>query len=76
MQSGAFLDTILRNVPVCALTSSRLYNFSNIVTYILTYSVMIPMHLGGGRLLPLKYPRYNPVLSQSLEPLELTGPLL
>ena len=48
MQSGAFLDTILRNVPVCALTSSRLYNFSNIVTYILTYSVMIPMHLGGG----------------------------
>ena len=45
MQSGAFLDTILRNVPVCALTSSRLYNFSNIVTYILTYSVMIPMHI-------------------------------
>ena len=60
MQSGAFLDTILRNVPVCALTSSRLYNFSNIVTYILTYSVMIPMHFGGGgggRLIPHKYPR-------------------
>ena len=32
MQSGAFLDSILRNVTVCALTSSRLNVFSDIVT--------------------------------------------
>ena len=35
MQSGAFWDTIVRNVTVCALTSSRLDDFSDIVTYIL-----------------------------------------
>ena len=35
MQSGAFWDTILRNVTVCALTSSRLDDFFDIVTYIL-----------------------------------------
>ena len=35
MQSGAFWDTILRNVPVCALTLSRLNDFSDIVTYTL-----------------------------------------
>ena len=27
LQSGAFSDTILRNVAVCALTSSRLHDF-------------------------------------------------
>ena len=35
MQSGAFWDTILRNVTVCALTSLRLDDFFVIVTYIL-----------------------------------------
>ena len=35
MQSGAFWDTILRNVTVCALTSSRLDDFFDILTYIL-----------------------------------------
>ena len=35
MQYGAFWDTILRNVTVCALTSSRLDDFFDIVTYIL-----------------------------------------
>ena len=35
MQSGAFWDTILRNVTVCAPTSSRLDNFSDIATYML-----------------------------------------
>ena len=34
MQSGAFWDTILRNVTVYALRSSRLDDFFNIVTYI------------------------------------------
>ena len=35
MQSGAFLRHILRNVTVCALTSSLLDDSSNTVTYIL-----------------------------------------
>ena len=30
-----YLEIILRNVTVCALTSSRLDDFSDIVTYIL-----------------------------------------
>ena len=30
-----YFETILRNVTVCALTSSRLDDFSDIVTYIL-----------------------------------------
>ena len=29
MQSDTFWDTIMRNVPVCALTSSRLADFSD-----------------------------------------------
>ena len=33
MQSVAFWETILRNGTVCALTSSRLDDFSDIVTY-------------------------------------------
>ena len=33
MQSGSFWDTILRNVKVLALTSSRLGDFSDIVNY-------------------------------------------
>ena len=33
MQSGTFWDTISRNVIMCALTSSRLDDFSDIVTY-------------------------------------------
>ena len=35
MQSGAFWDTILRNITVCARTLSCLDDFSNIVTNIL-----------------------------------------
>ena len=35
MQSGAFSDTILRNVTDCTLTSSRLDDFSAILNYIL-----------------------------------------
>ena len=35
MQSGAFSDTILSNVPVCTLASSRLDDFSDVVTYTL-----------------------------------------
>ena len=35
MQSGAFWDTILRNVTVSALPSPRPDDFSDIVTYIL-----------------------------------------
>ena len=34
-RSGAFWDTILRNVTVCALTLLCLDDFSNIATYIL-----------------------------------------
>ena len=35
MQSGAFWDTILRNVTVCTLTSSSLDDFPEMFTYIL-----------------------------------------
>ena len=56
MQSGAFWDTILRNVTVCALTSSRLDDFFDIVTYILYWW----QYFFGGKRLPLKYPRQNP----------------
>ena len=46
MQSGAFWDTILRNVRVCALTSSRLDDF---FWYSYLYTVMITIFfLGGG----------------------------
>ena len=44
MQSGAFWDTILRNVTVCALTSSRLDDFSDIVNL---YTVRIAIFFGG-----------------------------
>ena len=47
-------ETILRNVTVCALTSSRLDDFSAIV-YCTDDNIF-----GGWKLLPLKYPRYNP----------------
>ena len=47
---------------MCALTSSRLDDFSDIVTYMRT--VMTTIFLGGegggGKLLPLKYPRFDP----------------
>ena len=36
MQSGAFWDTILRNVTACALTSSRLDDFSDMDTVMIT----------------------------------------
>ena len=52
MQSGAFRDTILRNVTVFALTSSRLDDFFR---YDYLYTVMITIFLveklgivGGG----------------------------
>ena len=41
--TGEFCDKILRNVTVCALTSSRLDDFSNIVTVITIF------FLGAGR---------------------------
>ena len=44
-------ETILRNVTVCALTSSRLDDFSAIV-YCTDDNIF-----GGWKLLPLKYPR-------------------
>ena len=44
MQSGAFWGTILRNVTVCALTSSRLDDFSDIVNL---YTVRIKILFGG-----------------------------
>ena len=44
MQSGAFWDTILRNVTVCALTSSRLDDF---FWYRYLYTVMIEIFFGG-----------------------------
>ena len=64
MQSGAFWATILRNVTVCALTSSRRDDFSDIVTYTVIITIFFSGKLGilGGRgkLLPLKYPTQNP----------------
>ena len=48
-----FWDTILRNVTVCALTSSRLDDFFR---YSYLYTVMITI-FWGVKLLPLKYPR-------------------
>ena len=54
-------ETQLRTVTVCALTSSRLDDFSDIVNL---YTVRITISLAGswafflmGKLLPLKYPR-------------------
>ena len=44
MQSGAFWDTILRNVTVCALTSSRL---DDLFGYNYLYTVMIEIFFGG-----------------------------
>ena len=46
-------ETILRNATVCALTSSRLDDFSDIV-YCTDDNIFFG---GGGKLLPLKYPR-------------------
>ena len=51
MQSGAFWDTILGKVTVCALTSSRLDDFFDIVTYGNDNNIFL-----GGKLIPLKYP--------------------
>ena len=45
-QSGTFWDTISRNVTVCALISSRLDDFSDIVTYVITVMITI-LFLGG-----------------------------
>ena len=69
MQSSAFWDTILRNVTVCPRTLSCLDNFSNIITYILYTIFFLGGRLGilGGKLLPLKYPRYNPAFSFHLK---------
>ena len=56
-------ETQFREMLVCALTSSRLDDFSDIVTYVYCndnntfwggWKLGI---LGGGELLPLKYPR-------------------
>ena len=57
MQSCAFCDTILRNVIPCALTSSRLDDFSDIVTYYCNDNNIL---WGGGELLHLKYPSLKP----------------
>ena len=46
-----FCDTILRNVTVCALTSSRLDDFSHIVTYILKWIGAV-VRGGGGSFYP------------------------
>ena len=46
MQSGTFWDTSSRNVTMCALTSSRLDDFSDIVTYV--YCNDNNTFLGGG----------------------------
>ena len=48
MQSGAFWDTILRNVTVGALTSPCLDDFSDIVTYIYCNDNNIFFGGGGG----------------------------
>ena len=43
---------------MCALISSCLHDFFDIVTF---YTVTITIYFfGGGELLPLKYPRQNP----------------
>ena len=47
---------------MCALTSSRLDDFSDIVTYVYcndnnTFGGVEVRYFGGGELLPLKYPR-------------------
>ena len=50
----------MRNVTVCALTSSRLDDFSDIVTYISCNDNNIfggKLGILGGKLLPLKYRR-------------------
>ena len=47
MQSGTFWDTISRNVTMCAPTSSRLDDFSDVVTYVSTVMITI-LFLGGG----------------------------
>ena len=51
-------ETILRNVTVCALTSSRLDDFSDIV-YCTDDNIFCGESWAflGGKLLPLKYPR-------------------
>ena len=64
MQSGAFWDTVLRNVTLCALTSSHLDDFSDIVTYIWNDSNILFWGGGGaGKLLPLKYQWMSQYLS-------------
>ena len=65
MQWGTFWDTISRNVTVCALTSSRLDDIFDIVTYVSIVMITIlfwgggklGILGGGGKLLPLEYPR-------------------
>ena len=46
MQSGAFWATILRNVTVCALTSSRRDDFSDVVIYIVIITIFFSGNLG------------------------------
>lgn len=68
IQCGAFCDTILGDVTVCALISSSLDDFSDIVpcmTVMITIFFLsggreVGHFFGGGELLPLKYPRKNP----------------
>ena len=45
MQFGAFWDTILRNVTVFALTSSRLDDYSDIVTYTVMITIYIYIYI-------------------------------
>ena len=70
MQSGAYWDTILRNVPGCALTSLRLDDFSDSYLYTVLITTFLGGKLGilGAKLLPLKYPRYNPANPLSPQP--------
>ena len=49
-QSGTFWNTISRNVTMCALTSSRLDDFSDIVTYVSTVMITILFLVGRGKL--------------------------
>ena len=46
MQSGAFWATILRNVTVCAVTSSRRDDFSDVVIYIVIITIFFSGNLG------------------------------